>query len=322
MSDGVPVAPVLIDANWYRQPRIGLLGSSGGRPSGCINGASVRKYTTMPIIPSPTSSAILSTEMPMPWTYSILSAPITTGRAQARLPSSPFPHDRRSLPDTSTEDGFILSSRSRERGVRLVFDKTTRPSAPNPTVSDPVVVSPIIARAQPLETTVITVNDATCQFALDLLRDDYAGHGLPLTSLVIESSTFLMLAGFVFYCIWHLRRRVSHQRRLCTTAKSVLPAYAFTNGPPHKHIRPTRARPSGPDPDEAPYPPSPTQSTLSTQFSPLSAKPPPLSPMRGTPGSPLRRAFHSLSFASNSNPISSPDPGELQKEPSFLLLRG
>ncbi len=39
----------------------------------------------------------------------------------------------------------------------------------------------------------------SCQVAVGLLREDFAGHGLPLTSLVIESSTLLLLAGFVLY---------------------------------------------------------------------------------------------------------------------------
>ncbi|KAI0666385.1 hypothetical protein C8Q78DRAFT_994808 [Trametes maxima] len=281
----------------------------------------------MPIIPSSTVPIVFTTEDPAMWTYSLSHVPITTGQAQAGPRSTgssrASPHGQRQLPDNSVEDKVTLASWSRGHGTHFVLDeKTTRPSAPDPTASYHATrtAAPVIVRAEPLETTVITVNDATCQFALDLLREDYAGHGLPLTSLVIESSTFLLLAGFVFYCIWQLRRRVNRQRRLCTTTKGILPAYAFTADPPHKHTRPTRAQLSVPEVDEAPYSPSPTQSTLHTEFRPLSPKPPPLSPMRGTPGSPLRRAFHSTYITSNS--LSSRDPDELQKKPSFLSLRG
>lgn len=49
----------------------------------------------------------------------------------------------------------------------------------------------------------------SCQIAAGLLREDFAGHGLPLTSLVIESSTLLLLAGLVLYFL----RRSRLQRR-------------------------------------------------------------------------------------------------------------
>ena len=58
----------------------------------------------------------------------------------------------------------------------------------------------------------------TCRVALDMLERDYAGHGLPLTSLVIESSTLLLLVAFVVYFVIGRCKARRQQLRLFTSS--------------------------------------------------------------------------------------------------------
>ncbi|EIW56077.1 uncharacterized protein TRAVEDRAFT_50565 [Trametes versicolor FP-101664 SS1] len=160
----------------------------------------------------------------------------------------------------------------------------------------------------------------SCQIAVGLLREDFAGHGLPLTSLVIESSTLLLLAGYVLYflCRTKLRRRPMVYLSAANTPVS----FTF----PHresifKHTPPTAAQPSIASLskiDEDSLPPTPTQSAPGF-YSHLAA----LSPLRGPPSSPARAVSRAASFCTRSGSSSTAcEGGSLEKKSSFLSLKG
>ncbi|KAH9855509.1 hypothetical protein C2E23DRAFT_587613 [Lenzites betulinus] len=149
----------------------------------------------------------------------------------------------------------------------------------------------------------------SCQAAVGLLREDFAGHGLPLTSLVIESSSFLLLAGFVMYSLL-LRRRINRgygvHLSTFTSPWSLSPHRASTV----KHTHPTPAQPSmhalSKIDEDFSLASTPTHSLFSQAAS--------LSPLRGTPINPARSIARSASTVST-------EPS-LEKKSSFLSLKG
>ncbi|KAI0828559.1 hypothetical protein BC628DRAFT_77685 [Trametes gibbosa] len=155
---------------------------------------------------------------------------------------------------------------------------------------------------------------ASCQAAEALLRDDFAGHGLPLTSLVIESSTFLFLAGFVLYSIlWRCKLRRRHNTYFSTHAPWSL---SFHRDSVAKHTPSTPTQLSVHslskiDEDSIPSIPSLPSTPTHTLFSQTA---PTFSPLRGTPFSPARSVARSASNVGTDR--------SLEKKSSFLSLKG
>ncbi|CDO73938.1 hypothetical protein BN946_scf185016.g95 [Trametes cinnabarina] len=167
---------------------------------------------------------------------------------------------------------------------------------------------------------VIGAADDACPAALQMLQRDFAGHGLPLTSLVIEASTFVLLAIFVVYFI---RQRIMARRaqtRLFAPSSSFAPAASIkSRNSVLKHCSPSPAptQPSLTKIDEDPSPSS--ASSHASSSSQLSLLPPvhvALSPQRGTSPAPSRSMFRSPSLSN----LSAPTPGLVEK-PSFLSLK-
>ncbi|KAI0780364.1 hypothetical protein BD413DRAFT_451 [Trametes elegans] len=166
----------------------------------------------------------------------------------------------------------------------------------------------------------------TCQIAVDMLREDLAGHGLPLTILVIVSSSSVLLAGFVLYSfIW--RWRIQRKRRVCFTPPKPRLSIAvesgdsiFKNsisrfGSSHPVFPAFSRTPEDTLPCYAKRPPSEAQAPT---LSPLLPPHIPLSPLRPrTPNSPVRSIFCSRFYSTGSAAKTS----DLEKKLSFLPLQ-
>ncbi|KAI0368492.1 hypothetical protein BV20DRAFT_455293 [Pilatotrama ljubarskyi] len=158
-----------------------------------------------------------------------------------------------------------------------------------------------------------------CDATGDMMRRDLAGHGLPLTALVVELCTFLLLAGFVVYFfLWRYNfRRQLHQGYAAST-KFRSSLSLSSHDASFKHTPPTPAQPSMPvltKIPEDPFPSTPIQLSFHGQR-PLSPHPPPSSSLGGTPVNPARSGICSFVLGQGA-PASESD-----KKPSFLPLTG
>ncbi|KAI0325570.1 hypothetical protein GY45DRAFT_218189 [Cubamyces sp. BRFM 1775] len=150
-----------------------------------------------------------------------------------------------------------------------------------------------------------------------MLERDYAGHGLPLTSLVIESSTLFLLAVFVVYFIVSRFKARREHLRLFTPSTTLFQPSTSSRDSIVKTtpLTPPPAPLSKIDEDNCSSSP-----THSSRIQPLNLSPPqtPLYPQRGPPlASPSRAIFRSPSCTNVSTA-----KGGLEKKASFLSLKG
>ncbi|KAI9066183.1 hypothetical protein FKP32DRAFT_414017 [Trametes sanguinea] len=164
-------------------------------------------------------------------------------------------------------------------------------------------------------------SDDACPVAVQILQRDYAGHGLPLTSLVIESSTFVLLAVFVVFFI--------RQRFVARRAQARIFGPGSTLNAPSLRSRNSILKQCPPSPvpppsltkiDEDPQSTS-SHSSSHSQGSKLPPLPPvhvALSPQRGVPSSatPARSIFRSTSLTN----LTASNPPRAEN-PNFLLLK-
>ncbi|KAH9896537.1 hypothetical protein C8Q73DRAFT_685962 [Cubamyces lactineus] len=161
--------------------------------------------------------------------------------------------------------------------------------------------------------------DDGCRSALGMLERDYTGHGLPLTSLVIESSTLLLLVVFVVYfVVGRCRVRREHLRLFTPTPTLSQPSTASRDSIA-KTITLTPPPPLLSKIDEDSHSSGPTHPSH-IQLSPPSPPQTPLSPQRGPPpASPSRAIFRSPSCTNVSTATAR---SGLEKKASFLSLKG
>ncbi|OSD07659.1 hypothetical protein PYCCODRAFT_336840 [Trametes coccinea BRFM310] len=161
-----------------------------------------------------------------------------------------------------------------------------------------------------------------CPVAVQMLQRDYAGHGLPLTSLVIESSTFVLLAVFVvFFIRQRFVARRAHARMFAPTSTLTAPSIKSRNSilkqcPPSPVPPPSLTKI-----DEDPSPSSINSHSSSHSQTPKLGLLPPvhltLSSQRGAPSpNPTRSIFRSPSLTNIT-----PTAPTLAEKPSFLSLK-
>ncbi|KAI0654988.1 hypothetical protein C8Q70DRAFT_936619 [Cubamyces menziesii] len=191
------------------------------------------------------------------------------------------------------------------------MEAASRRSSTVPNSNMPFVPPRILARNSAYDP-----STETCRVALDMLERDYAGHGLPLTSLVIESSTLLLLVAFVVYFVIGRCKARRQQLRLFTSSPTLFqPSTASRDSIVKTSLIPTAHPLSKIDEDS--HSSNATHSPC-IQTSPSSPVPSPLCPQRGPPPpSPSRVILRSPSCTN----VSTPSNG-LEKKASFLSLKG
>ncbi|KAI0635419.1 hypothetical protein C8Q77DRAFT_1156710 [Trametes polyzona] len=174
----------------------------------------------------------------------------------------------------------------------------------------------------PVESHITTSPEGSCQVAADMLQGDFAGHGLPLTSLVIDISTLLLVTGFVLhFFLW--RRRLRRHTMFMRSLEAPSPLIFQQRDSAIKHTPPTPAQQSSSvqslskiEEDDLPATPSQTASSYYISQAPA------LAPLRAIPTSPIRSISRSPSSSPGMGSSAGAGGGGGEKKASFLSLKG